>query len=332
MAARLMALCMALIACILTSACDPLIVAATYSGQSTIFELVSTPELMCPRLYRDGQVLYLLRQTPSNERTIQIYDPRTGLIYGALFSRTTLTSGVYGGQASSGTGACWLEQKGWNTGPFARIRYVSTPRLREQLNAAFVAAGSNEQTSRISAVVDIMSFLRNSGYVDGLSEPLPAYAETKDATLEEAKARLLRVSAESIADQVRTFDAVYAQQQSQQRVQKEQAEKQEQAQAAEWRQELEASIQRFKDVANRPKTIGMTICSSDNRVGYIDRIAAPRIQIQVVGQIVKNSFGRLDDYWIFRRGSYFRESRLVKEPRMVWELSTNWAECSYPVD
>ena len=331
MAARIMALGLALLACLAISACDPLIVAATYSGQRTDFQLLSSLEKECPRIYRDSEVLYLLRATGANERTIDIYNPQTGLIYGAPFARTTLTSGVYGGQASSGPNACWLATKGWKTGTFTSVRYVQDPSFRESLNSAFSLSGTNEQTSVSPAVTAALRVLDGSSYPAALSDPLPSMISVVDENLDEAKTRLLAIPADSVLVEKLAAEQVYAARAARQQAAREEAEREREERIAAARQARVAAEKLFAEFAAKPKEIGMEVCSADNRVGYVDRVALPRIQIQIVGQIVSNSYGRLDNYWIYRRGSYLRDSRLLSEPRMIWEQAKDWADCSYPV-
>lgn len=42
-----------------------------------------------------------------------------------------------------------------------------------------------------------------------------------------------------------------------------------------------AAEARFSAQAVRPKEIGMTVCSADNRLGYVEQIAGPRIKVDV---------------------------------------------------
>lgn len=61
---------------------------------------------------------------------------------------------------------------------------------------------------------------------------------------------------------------------------------QRQALEAQARQAILAAEQRFSALSNAPKSTGMTICSRDNRMGYVEQVSGSKIKILVKGQAV----------------------------------------------
>lgn len=48
----------------------------------------------------------------------------------------------------------------------------------------------------------------------------------------------------------------------------------------------QAAQARFSSLATRPKSVGTTVCSADNRLGYVEQVAGPRIKVQIKGRAV----------------------------------------------
>lgn len=198
-----------ILACIAstTTACDPLIVAATYANQETNFTLLSDPIMSCPRIYRDTNMLYLLSADGASSRVIRIYDPRTSVIYSAPFSRTKLTTGMYGGQAASGGSACFLGMKGWQTGTFRSPAYVASPTLRQQLATVFAGpAVTSDATPPGDVAIQVQRYIEKTNF-EGSLVPIPAYAGDSDEKLELARARLQSYTPEQVTAQTAGMDA-----------------------------------------------------------------------------------------------------------------------------
>lgn len=76
----------------------------------------------------------------------------------------------------------------------------------------------------------------------------------------------------------------------QRQVQAEAARRQQQARTDAFRSQIQqanlAASQKFQAAASAPKTLGATVCSADNRLGYIEQVAGARIRLSVKGRAV----------------------------------------------
>lgn len=303
------------------SGCDPLIVKVAYASQKTDFILVSPETTDCPRVYRDADALYVISK-PMTERQIQIYIPGKGLTYTAPFTRTTLTTGVYGGQRASGGNACLLDSKGWQTGEFRSVSYVAQPEIRKLLDEAFDATGATQPTT--------MQFDRST-LVGLFAGGIPAYVlgslvSVSDRNLEEAKGRLLELSISSIADDVDSAES-----KDRARVQAASDAKLgiARAQEREWAREramAEEAQQNFTARAAKPKSIGQTVCTEDNRVAFVEGAAGQRIQVRIVGEVLNNEFGSLKANGLFR-GDVPGNYKIVNGGRILWDDAFHWGAC-----
>lgn len=93
----------------------------------------------------------------------------------------------------------------------------------------------------------------------------------------------------------------------------------------------------------------MTVCSSDNRLGYVEQVAGPRIKILLKGRAVGNygEFGEfgpfdLDDTgmvdlqqarpitdanFLFR--PLTKQVRFANRQELIWDEGRYWAACEY---
>lgn len=81
------------------------------------------------------------------------------------------------------------------------------------------------------------------------------------------------------------------------------------------------SIDRFEKRKNAPLEVGMLVCSSDNRIGYVEVVADSRAKIDVKGK------ARGSDYQLFQSEnvSKFRFSEV--STGLKWENVGNWVNC-----
>lgn len=105
---------------------------------------------------------------------------------------------------------------------------------------------------------------------------------------------------------------------------------------------------RFMEAAAVPKRTGMTVCSTDNRVGYVREIDGPRIQLVVRGRAVGNHgdfgpFGPFGTALFERREAdpyaitdpYFLflplpgAVKFVRLEESLWDLGRLWGACGY---
>ena len=138
---------------------------------------------------------------------------------------------------------------------------------------------------------------------------------------------------------------------------------QQQAFAAQTRQANLAAEQRFSALSNAPKSTGMTVCSQDNRLGYVEQMSGGKIKILVKGRAVAerdavyghgNPLGPfkvdtsslnyelalgehgkrlelpvLDPLYLFKPHRGVRIAPL--NPGQIWDDSGYWAACDWRV-
>lgn len=114
--------------------------------------------------------------------------------------------------------------------------------------------------------------------------------------------------------------------------------------------ETEASS-RFRAAAMVKKEIGAMVCSSDNRLAYVEQIAGARVKLSVRGQAAGTfeEFGRYGPRSVkSMNGQYLRhdEAGLIEDPNFLfhplssavrftsapetlWDLSERWGACEY---
>jgi len=123
----------------------------------------------------------------------------------------------------------------------------------------------------------------------------------------------------------------------------------------------QAAEQRFRQHLTETKQVGMTVCSINNRIGYIEQIAGPRIKVEVRGyaggrysQVVgpqgpfdlDSSMMSLDeaadlqsrrlplpvkDPYFFYQGQKELPILPLNKPKTVWEMADSWATCTWTV-
>lgn len=79
----------------------------------------------------------------------------------------------------------------------------------------------------------------------------------------------------------------------------------------------------FINAATTSKAVGIEICSKDNRFGYVERIAADRIQVRVIGQIYNRP-----NYYFYNDTD---RGRWEKAERIIWDASDNWGKCVFDI-
>ena len=80
------------------------------------------------------------------------------------------------------------------------------------------------------------------------------------------------------------------------------------------------AVNSFNSTAKLNKEIGVMVCHSDNRFGYVERIENKRIQIRVSGQALY-----AEDYAYFTES--YRKYRTIQLNNIIWDIHTNWAPC-----
>jgi len=123
----------------------------------------------------------------------------------------------------------------------------------------------------------------------------------------------------------------------------------------------QAAEQRFRERLSETKEVGMTVCSVDNRIGYVEQIAGQRIKVEVRGMAAgRHAFGKLPgpqgpfefntsmmsmeeeadrharrdvfpvkDPYFFWQGQQTVQMLPFKQPQTVWELAAGWAGCPW---
>ena len=112
----------------------------------------------------------------------------------------------------------------------------------------------------------------------------------------------------------------------------------------------EAAKQRFASATAKPKQLGMTVCSQDNRLAQVEQISGSRINVSVRGRALGHAFqagdggpfnlapnwGRgisledivLDRYFLFQGVPHLN---FVRVDQRLWVDSSEWGECGYAV-
>lgn len=112
-----------------------------------------------------------------------------------------------------------------------------------------------------------------------------------------------------------------------------------------------AAADRFRSAAAVKKEVGLMVCSSDNRLAYVEQIAGARVKLTIRGQAAGTfeEFGRYGPRSLkSRTGQYLRhdEAGLIEDPNFlfqplssavrftsapetIWDLSERWGECEF---
>ena len=112
-----------------------------------------------------------------------------------------------------------------------------------------------------------------------------------------------------------------------------------------------AAADRFRSAAAFKKEIGLIVCSSDNRLAYVEQIAGVRVKLTVRGQAAGTfeEFGRYGPRSLkSRTGQYLRHDeaglieypnflfqplssavRFTSAPETIWDLSERWGVCEF---
>lgn len=107
--------------------------------------------------------------------------------------------------------------------------------------------------------------------------------------------------------------------------------------------------QRFLEASKAKKEVGTTVCSSDNRWGYVEQISGPRVKILLRGRAI-GSYGDFGDYGPYSTGDVQStdagEFNTIEDPNflfrpinrnvrfanlsdVIWDESRYWGLCSY---
>ncbi len=73
---------------------------------------------------------------------------------------------------------------------------------------------------------------------------------------------------------------------------------------------------------SKNKEVGQKICNMKNKAGYLERIAADKIQIRLDREITN-----MPDYAFFYEKS--TKYHFNKKDRIIWDNSSNWAQCYF---
>lgn len=113
---------------------------------------------------------------------------------------------------------------------------------------------------------------------------------------------------------------------------------------------LQAARQAFSAAAMRAKSVGATVCSSDNRIAFIEQISGDRIKLSIRGRAMAryHKFGELGPYDLdMDPGNFgmYDEGRIEdpyflfyplpgpinvsRAPEVLWEDGNSWAACDY---
>ncbi|WP_299689714.1 hypothetical protein [Hydrocarboniphaga sp.] len=85
--------------------------------------------------------------------------------------------------------------------------------------------------------------------------------------------------------------------------------------------------QSFQNAAAKPKILGGSVCSSDNRLAYVERIAAARIQLRLAGVATSDGLNSESlPYYLFRAHPAVR---FIQGGKIIWDDASYWAACDY---
>lgn len=89
-----------------------------------------------------------------------------------------------------------------------------------------------------------------------------------------------------------------------------------------------AAQRRFQAGVTAKKDIGVTVCSSDNRLAYVEGMAGPRLQLRIVGIAADSNLinPELRPYSMFTINP---PRKIVRDPKVIWDLSSYWAVCDF---
>lgn len=167
------------------------------------------------------------------------------------------------------------------------------------------------------------------------------YADRVPALRAGLQARQLAMG-ESIRPQLQALDA----RQAEKNLRNEQT-----ATAAKVRRDAIATqgAQRFASASAATKEVGMTICSSDNRLGYVEQVAGPRVKVMLKGRAIGTyeEFGELGPFKLggvravalgepepiedanFLFQPLQRQVRFADLEGLIWDEGRYWGMCAF---
>lgn len=90
----------------------------------------------------------------------------------------------------------------------------------------------------------------------------------------------------------------------------------------------------FEVARNRPKRVGTTVCSQDNRLADVEQVAEGRVRLLVRGFAVStNAYEEpiKRPFYLFQpsESDEPREIRIRQSPSQIWDGAEHWAECDF---
>ena len=84
--------------------------------------------------------------------------------------------------------------------------------------------------------------------------------------------------------------------------------------------------QKFEARVNGPKHVGTSICTPDNRIGYVEQVAGDRVRVSVERITIPSSISNRETYALF--SGEVTEIRSVPQDTR-WESAARWAPCGF---
>lgn len=113
---------------------------------------------------------------------------------------------------------------------------------------------------------------------------------------------------------------------------------------------LQAARQAFTAAATSAKSVGVTVCSADNRIAFVEQISGSRIKLSILGRAMARlrKYGELGPYDVIQdpnNSGMYDEGLIVdpyflfypltgtisvsKAPETLWDDGSSWARCDY---
>lgn len=88
----------------------------------------------------------------------------------------------------------------------------------------------------------------------------------------------------------------------------------------------EAAVRNFERASKEQKSIGSKVCDTENRIGYVEKIAGSKVNISIKYRI----YG--DDYRFFDgRNEEIAQWDIKKVDTLVWDESSEWGLCDFDI-